>query len=364
MKLREIVSVFESFAPLTYQEKYDNSGLAVGDPDMEITAALLCIDVTVEVVEEAINRGTNLIISHHPVVFKPLSKLTGSNSVEKVILLAVRKSIALYSAHTNMDNVLHGVNHKICSKLGLIEPEILAPLQHVLKKLVTYVPDQHADVVRNALFDAGAGHIGNYDACSFNNNGFGTFRALEGANPYIGDVGKLHLENETRIETIFPAACQRVVIQSLLKFHPYEEPAYDIYPVENIFPSAGSGMIGKLANPLNEIDFLGQVKTIFNCHYLRHSRLLNKPVSRIAVCGGSGAFLIPAAISAGADLFITGDVKYHEFFTAEDHLLIADIGHYESEQFTIEIFYDILIKKIPNFAIHFSSIKTNPIYYI
>ncbi len=364
MKLKEIVSAFESFAPLAYQEKYDNSGLAVGDPEMEITAALLCIDVTVEVLEEALTLGANLVISHHPVVFKPLTKLTESNSVERMVAHAIRKNIALYSAHTNLDNVLQGVNHKICSKLRLIETEILVPLQRTLKKLVTFVPDQHADVVRNALFKAGAGHIGNYDACSFNNNGYGTFRAGEGANPFAGEVGKMHMENETRIETIFPPAYQKEVIRALLKSHPYEEPAYDIYPVDNPFQLAGSGMIGKLTRPANEKDFLELVKTTFNCHHLRHSKLLNKPVSRIAVCGGSGAFLIPAAISAGADLFITGDVKYHEFFIAEDQLLIADIGHYESEQFTIEIFYDILRKKIPNFAIHFSSIQTNPIYYI
>jgi dinuclear metal center YbgI/SA1388 family protein len=364
MKLREIVSVFESFAPLAYQENYDNSGLAVGDPDMDVTATLLCVDVTIEVVEEAKNLGANLVISHHPVVFKPLSKLTGSNSVEKIILLAVRNNIALYSAHTNLDNVLYGVNHKICSKLGLAEPTILVPRQHALKKLVAFVPDQHADAVRNALFDAGAGHIGNYDTCSFNNNGFGTFRALEGANPYVGEVEELHRENETRIETIFPAANQKAVIQALLKSHPYEEPAFDIYPVDNSFQLAGSGMMGKLAKPINETDFLEHLKTFFKCRHLKHSRLLNKPISKIAVCGGSGSFLIPAARTAGADLFITGDVKYHEFFNAEDRILIADIGHYESEQFTIEIFYDILIKIIPNFAIHFSSINTNPIYYI
>jgi dinuclear metal center YbgI/SA1388 family protein len=363
MKLREILSDFELFAPLAYQEKYDNSGLAVGDPEMEVTAVLLCIDVTVEVLEEAEQLGANLVVSHHPVVFKPLTKLTGSNAVEKIVMLAIRKNIALFSAHTNLDNVLHGVNHKICVKLGLAEPEILVPLQHALQKLVVFVPVNHADTVRNALFDAGAGHIGNYDWCSFNNNGYGTFRAMEGANPFVGMVGKLHTENETRIETIFPSAYQKAVIQALLKSHPYEEPAFDIYPVENTLLSAGSGMLGKLAKPVNETEFLEQLKTIFNCRYLRHSRLLNKPVSRIAVCGGSGSFLVPAAIAAGADLFITGDVKYHEFFNAEDRILIADIGHYESEQFTIEIFYDILIKKIPNFAIHFSSIKTNPIYY-
>ncbi len=364
MKLKEIVSAFESFAPLAYQEKYDNSGLAVGDPDMEVSAALLCIDVTVEVVEEAISLGVNLVISHHPVIFKPLSKLTGSSPVERIVLLAVSNNIALYSAHTNLDNVLLGVNHKICSKLGLAEPAILAPLQQALKKLVTFVPDQHADELRNALFDAGAGHIGNYDSCSFNHNGTGTFRALEGANPYVGEAGKLHRENETRIETIFPSAHQKAVIQALIKSHPYEEPAYDIFPVDNTFHLAGSGMMGKLAQPVNETGFLEEVKTIFNCRYLRHSKLLNKPVSKVAVCGGSGSFLISAAIAAGADVFITGDIKYHEFFNAEDRILVADIGHYESEQFTIEIFYDILIKKIPNFAIRFSSIKTNPIYYI
>jgi dinuclear metal center YbgI/SA1388 family protein len=364
MKLKEIISAFESFAPVAFQEDYDNSGLTVGDPDMEISAVLLCIDITLEVIEEALRKGANLVISHHPVLFKPLSKITGKTATEKILLLSIRQNIALFCAHTNLDNILQGVNHKICLKLGIQKPEILRPQKDSLKKLVTYVPVKYADAVRQALFEAGAGHIGNYDACSFNVNGEGTFCAQEGAVPFIGEMGKLHTEKETRIETIFPAIFKPQIIQALLKVHPYEEAAYDIFPIDNTFRQVGSGIIGELSTPEDENDFLNQVKATFGCTMLRHSQLLNRPVKRIAVCGGSGAFLIPAAISAGADVFLTGEIKYHQFFDAENRIVVTDIGHYESEQFTIEIFYDILIKKIPNFAIHFSSIKTSPIYYL
>lgn len=364
MNLSEIISVFELAVPVAYQEDYDNSGLAIGDQNMEVTGILLCIDVTMEVLEEAMQLGVNLIISHHPVIFNPLKRITGNNYTEKIIISAIHNNIAIYCAHTNIDNIYSGVNQKICQKLDLENTKILDPLKNGLRKLVTFAPLAHADTVRQALFNAGAGTIGNYDACSFNSEGRGTFRALEGANPFAGEMGHLHIEAEVRIETIFPSVYKSRIIDALLKVHPYEEVAYDIYPVENIFELAGSGMIGELKVPMNEIEFLNKVKSIFGCSMLRHSRFLNKPVKKIAVCGGSGSFLIHRALSASADVFLTGDIKYHQFFDAGDHILIADIGHYESEQFTIEIFYDILIKNLPNFAVHFSSINTSPIYYL
>jgi len=364
MKLTEIISIIESFAPLSYQDSYDNTGLAVGDINTEVSAVLLCIDVTESIIDEAIQLGANLVISHHPAIFQPLHRITGTSHAERVLLSAISNKITLYSAHTNLDNVFEGVNQKICHKLGLIKTKILSPAQQSLRKLVTYVPLTFAETVRTALFNAGAGHIGGYDSCSFNVNGKGSYRAPEGSTPFTGEIGKLHFEDETRIETVFPAVLKTKIIKALLKVHPYEEVAYDIFPVENYFEMAGSGMIGDLNKPEDTLNFLNHVKAVFNCKMLRHSRPIQSTVKKVAVCGGSGSFLIQKAISAGADVFITGDVKYHQFFDINDQLMVVDIGHYESEQFTIEILYEILKKKLPNFAVHFSSTNTNPIYYL
>jgi dinuclear metal center YbgI/SA1388 family protein len=364
MKLAEIISVIESHAPLALQESYDNAGLAVGDAAMEVRSALLCIDVTEKIIEEAIQTGANLIISHHPVLFHPLKKLTGSAVDERIVIAAIRNNLALYSAHTNLDNILPGVNSKICSKLNLSSPEILVPKEGVLMKLVTFVPSEHEETVRNALFNAGAGHIGQYDQCSFNASGQGSFRALPGTHPYAGEIDKFHLEKETRIETVFPSYLEKQIIRALLASHPYEEAAYDIYRIENKFEMAGSGMVGELEKPMSEKDFFQFVKDVFHCGIIRCSPLLNKPVRKIALCGGSGSFLAGAAMVVHADVFLTGDVKYHQFFEADGRIVIADIGHYESEQFTIEIFYELLTKKLPNFAVHFSRINTNCITYL
>jgi dinuclear metal center YbgI/SA1388 family protein len=364
MKLAEVIAVFESVIPLAYQENYDNSGLIVGQPDKEITSALLCIDITEVVIDEALQLGANLIISHHPVIFNPLRKLTGSNYTERIVFSAIRNDIALYSVHTNIDNLYEGVNSKICAKLHLQNVKILSPMAGELRKLVTYVPAKYADHVRSALFAAGTGHIGKYDNCSFNLEGLGSFRASSDAKPFTGEIGKLHFEPETRIETIFLKNKQAQIINALLNSHPYEEVAYDIYLLENTYEFIGQGMIGELREPRDERTFLKYVKKTFNCRVLRHSPLLNKPFHKVAVCGGSGSFLIQKAISSGADLLITGDIKYHQYFDADGKIVIADIGHYESEQFTTEIFYEVLKKNLPNFAIHFSRINSNPINYL
>jgi dinuclear metal center YbgI/SA1388 family protein len=364
MKLADIISVIESHAPLALQESYDNAGLAVGDAGMQVRSALLCIDVTEKVIGEAVEIGANLIISHHPVLFHPLKRLTGSSVNERIVISAIQNNIALYSAHTNLDNILQGVNQKICNKLNLVNTEILVPKEGVLRKLVTFVPAEHEEKLRNALFAAGAGHIGQYDKCSFNTSGQGSFRALPGTHPYAGEINNLHLEKETRIETVFPAHLQKQVISALLSTHPYEEVAYDIYRIENTYEMAGSGMLGELDQPTAENDFFQHVKDLFHCGIIRCSPFLNKPIKKVALCGGSGAFLAGAAMSAHADVFLTADVRYHQFFEADGRIIIADIGHYESEQFTIEIFYELLTKKIPNFAVHFSRINTNCITYL
>lgn len=364
MKIKEITSCLEKFAPLSYQESYDNSGLLVGDIDKNATGALLSIDVTEEVINEAIQKKINLIIAHHPVIFGGLKRLTGSNNVERIIIKAIKHDIAIYAAHTNFDSVLNGVNAKISEKIGLTKCRILSPVSGELKKLVTFVPTSYADKVRNAICNAGAGQIGNYDHCTYNLEGKGSFRAGEKANPFIGELGKIHFENEIRIETIFPKAKQAEVVSAMLSSHPYEEVAYDIYPLDNKFSNIGSGMIGELSKPEDSKKFMSRIKKIFDCGSIRHTAFHTEKIKTVALCGGSGSFLIKNAIAAKADIFITGDIKYHNFFDAENRIIIADIGHFESEQFTKEIFYDLLIKKFPTFAVNFSKINTNPINYL
>ncbi|MDP3641594.1 MAG: Nif3-like dinuclear metal center hexameric protein [Bacteroidota bacterium] len=364
MQLRQITQYLESIAPLAFQESYDNSGLIIGHPDDEISGILITLDITEEILDEAINRNLNLIVAHHPIIFDGIKKLNGKNYIERCVAKAIKNDIAIYAAHTNLDSVFGGVNSKICEKLDLRNCEVLAPLPNFLKKLVTFVPVADADKVRKALFDAGAGHIGNYDSCSFNQAGQGSFRGNEWSNPYAGEKNQLHLEAEIRIETIFPKHIQSQVIQALLAAHPYEEVAYDIYPLENEYHQSGIGMIGELDSPMDEMEFLQKLKEAFQCKVIKHTRLLSKPIRKVAVCGGSGSAYLSFALARKADLYISGDFKYHQFFDAEQQIIIADIGHYESEQFTKEVFYELLTKNFPKFAIHLSEISTNPVSYL
>jgi len=364
MKLKEIIQSLEELAPPSYQEHYDNSGLIVGNREMEITSAIISLDATEAVVEEAISMGANLIISHHPIIFSGLKKLIGQNYVERTVIQAIKNNIAIYAIHTNLDSVANGVSAKMCEKLGLENCKILKPKSDDLLKLVFFVPTAHAEITRNAVFEAGAGHIGNYDACSFNLTGAGTFRAGNLANPYVGEIGKMHTEQEVRIETIFSKHLQSKVIRALISAHPYEEVAYDIYALANSNPQAGFGMIGFCKEEIDETFFLEKLKQIFELKVVKHSPLLNKKIKKIALCGGSGSFLLNNAISAGADIFISGDFTYHQFFDGDSKILIADIGHYESEQFTKNLIFDYLTKKFPTFAAQISKTNTNPINYI
>ena len=364
MTIREIISYLESVAPPAFQESYDNAGLIIGDPETVITSALITLDVTEAVIDEAIETGCELIITHHPILFKGIKRINGNSFVERCVIKAIKNDIAIYAAHTNLDSILGGVNSKICEKIGLTNTCILAPAKEQLLKLVTFIPEDHLDEVREAVFAAGAGEIGKYDKCSFSTEGLGTFRGGDEANPYVGEIGEFHFEKEARFETVLFKHSKIKVINALLKAHPYEEVAYDLYPLENTVPEVGAGMIGELPGAENEIDFLSRLLDIFGCKTIRHTYLLGKPVRKVAVCGGSGSFLLPAAIAAGADIFVTADMKYHDFFDAEEKIIIADIGHYESEQFTKELFYEILIKKFPNFALRLSEVKTNPVLYL
>ncbi|HSH51942.1 MAG TPA: Nif3-like dinuclear metal center hexameric protein [Bacteroidales bacterium] len=364
MKIREIILSIESFAPLAFQEDYDNAGLIVGHQEREAKGALITVDVTEEIIDEAINKKINLIIAHHPIIFAGLKKITGENYIERIIIKALKNDIAIYAAHTNLDNIKGGVNSKIAEILNLQKTKILAPLNDHLMKLVYFVPVDQAEQTRKSIFKAGAGHIGNYDMCSYNLEGKGSFRAGENTNPFVGDKNEIHYEDETRVETIFPKHLKHKIIKALIEAHPYEEVAYDIYPLKNRFDKAGSGIIGELKHEITEIEFLKQVKKIFKAQCIRHTKLLNKPVKKIAVCGGSGSFLLNEAIKQNADVFISADFKYHQFFDAENKIVIADIGHFESEQVTKELFYELLIKKFPNFAIYLTEINSNPINYL
>ena len=364
MKIKEIVSALDRFAPLPLQDGFDNAGLQIGLTEAEATGALLCLDVTEAVLDEAIALGCNLVISHHPLIFKGYKSITGKDYVERCILKAIRNDMVLYAAHTNLDNAKGGVNNKIAEKIGLKHLQVLEPKRNSLLKLVTFVPTEQAERVRKALFAAGCGNIGGYDSCSYNLKGEGTFRAGENTHPFCGSIGELHREEEVRIETILPSYKKGEVVRALLSAHPYEEPAFDLYPLENEWTQAGAGIVGELETPETELEFLKRIKKIFEVECVKHNRLTGREIQKVALCGGAGAFLIPQAICSGADIFITGEIKYHDYFGHEDEILLAEIGHYESEQYTKEIFYSIIRDLFPNFALHLSKINTNPIKYL
>lgn len=364
MRIKEILQSIEQLAPLPLQESFDNSGIQVGDVNQEATGVLLAIDVTEDVVQEALNLGCNLVVSHHPIAFRPFKSLTGKNYVERCVMQACKHDLVLYAAHTNLDNAWGGINFRLAEMLGLQNVRVLSPQQNSLMKLVTFVPVAHADLVRNALFHAGAGHIGNYDECSFNTGGKGTFRAGENAHPFCGEIGEMHIEEEIRIETILPAYRQKEVLRALVAVHPYEEPAYDFYPLINEWNQAGSGVVGTLSEAMEEEDFLYLLKDTFRLASLPHSAYRGRPVREVALCGGAGAFLMPKAVAYGADVLVTGEAKYNDFYDAEGQILLATVGHHESEVCSKEIFFDLLSKKYPTFAIHKSGFDINPVNYL
>jgi len=363
MRIKDMLSAFEETAPFSLQEEYDNSGLQLGHPDKEISKALICLDVSPAIVEEAIRESCDVIVSHHPVIFKGLKKISGTSYTEKVIIEAIRHDIGIVSVHTNLDNVQRGVNRELAQRIGLVGMRILSPRSGLLKKLVTFCPTAQANAVRMALFEAGAGRIGDYDCCSYNIEGHGTFRAGDTAKPFVGNLNELHTEPEVRIETIFPAYLEESVIAALHKSHPYEEVAFDIYSLDNSFENAGSGIYGELPDPMTETDFLGMLKNVLQIPVLRHSPFRGKMISKVALCGGSGSFLAPRAIHAGADAFVTAEVKYNQFMDAMQYLLMVDAGHYETEQFTKELLAGIIQKKFINFAVLISQVNTNPVHY-
>lgn len=359
----EAIQVLEQAAPLSYQEGYDNAGLLTGNSNWNCTGILCTLDATEQVIMEAKERRCNLVVAHHPIIFGGLKKITGRNYVEKSVISAIKHDIVIYAIHTNLDNVLHGVNNRIADRLGLVSRRILAPKDGQLMKLCSFVPLAQADELRTALFEAGAGHIGRYSDCSFNVEGTGTFKGGAGTNPFAGNPGELHREKEVKLEVIFPAHLQSRLVAALLKSHPYEEVAYDIIPLANEHPEVGSGLIGELPEPVTEEGFLHILKNAFELSIVRHTPLLGKKIQKVALCGGAGSFLTGRALAAGADVYVTADVKYHEFFDANDRLVIADIGHWENEQYTSELLVELLQAKFPTFAVLKSAINTNPVRY-
>jgi dinuclear metal center YbgI/SA1388 family protein len=364
MKMVDLIAVIEKYAAPELQEDYDNAGLITGQASWDCTGVLCSLDVTVEVIKEARDRNCNLILAHHPVIFRSLKKINGRTYVEQVIIEAIKNDIAIYAAHTNLDNIVLGVNGMIARKLGLKNVSILQPKNKMLRRLITFAPVDKVEQVRSAVFAAGAGHIGNYSECSFNSEGTGTFKAEEGTDPYVGEIGKRHFEKETKIEIVYPFYLENQVVKALVDHHPYEEVAYDIFTMDNVHFGIGAGVIGDLEEPQSEKDFLKFIRQTFHANGIRHTELLGRPVKKVAVCGGAGSFLIKKAVQMGADIYITADVKYHEFFDAEGKLVLADIGHYESEQFTIDLLHDLLAEKFPTFAVLKTRINTNPVRYL
>ncbi len=364
MIVQDVIDHLEDLAPLAYAEDFDNVGLLVGDKNNEVSGILVTLDTLEAVVDEAIDKKCNLIVSFHPIVFKGLKKLTGKTYVERVVLKAIKHDIAIYAIHTALDNALQGVNDRICEQLELVNRQILIPQASTIKKLTTYVPKEKAATLRDALFSAGAGSIGNYDNCSFNIEGVGTFNGNEQSNPTIGEKGTTRFEPETKLTLTYTKHLESKILQALFKNHPYEEVAYEITTVENKNQHIGIGMVGELKSPMSETDFLNYLKKTMKTECIRHSALLNKDIKKVAVLGGSGSFGISAAKASGADVYITADLKYHDFFQAENNILLADIGHYESEQYTKNLLVAYLTKKIPNFAIILSNTNTNPVKYL
>jgi dinuclear metal center YbgI/SA1388 family protein len=363
MQISAILGFLEALAPPAYQESYDNAGLITGSGSWECSGVLTTLDATEEVVKEAIHRGCNLIVAHHPIVFRGLKRLNGSNYIERTVIAAIKGDVAIYAIHTNLDNVVEGVNGRMAALLGIVGGRPLLLREGVLQKLFCFVPVDHLEAVRSAIFAAGAGQIGRYSECGFSVEGAGTFLAGEGTQPFIGQQGSRHTEKEAKLEVVLPAHLSAKVVKAMIGAHPYEEVAYDLVTLANAHPGVGSGLVGELGEEMTEMAFLERVRHVFGVAVVRHTRLTGRSVKRVAVCGGAGSFMISKALSAGANFYITSDVKYHEFFDADGGMVIADVGHFESEQFTVDLLFEVLREKFRNFAVLKSDVKTNPVHY-
>lgn len=363
MKIKDITQALDQLAPEYYAEDFDNVGLLVGDKDQEVQKALITLDTTEAVVGEAIDKNCELIISFHPILFKGLKKINPNNYVSKAVIKAIKHDIGIYATHTALDNIHKGTNHVFAEKLGLNDCKVLVPKPETIKKLTTYIPVDDTDKVREVLFAAGAGNIGNYERCSFTLDGKGSFKGNDESSPVKGKRGVTQLEHENQVNITFAAHKESAVLKALFKAHPYEEVAYEVTTLDNQNQQRGIGMVGHLDEAISENKFLDMLKKRFHTPCVRHSVLTRKKIKRVAVLGGSGSFAINQAKSAGADAFVTADLKYHDFFQSENQILLADIGHFESEQFTKELLYDFLKEKFTNFAPVLAETNTNPVQY-
>lgn len=364
MKLFQLTAYLEERFPLNLQEDYDNSGLQLGDPSMDITSVLVALDCTEAIVEEAIQTGSNVIVMHHPILFKGIKRIGVSTEIERILYRCIKQDIAIYAIHTNLDNHIDGVNSKIASTIGLRQCRVLQPKPHTLFKLVVYTPVDFEERVHDAVCAAGAGNIGNYYNCGYATIGIGKFTPNEKANPSIGEAHAPTRQEEAKMEYLLEKNNIGPVLSAMKGAHPYEEVAYDLIALENSNSQVGSGMIGELPEPMDALEFLSQLKEAFNCGVIRYTAVQNKPIRTVALCGGAGSFLLPQAIQQNADIFISGDFKYHEFFGAENKIIIADIGHYESEQYTSALLVEIIREKFPTFAVRLTVNNTNPINFL
>ncbi|MBK7787347.1 MAG: Nif3-like dinuclear metal center hexameric protein [Saprospiraceae bacterium] len=362
-KIKDLVQFINDIAPYALQENYDNSGLITGNPDAEIAGVLVSLDCTETVIDEAIELGCNVVLSHHPIVFKGLKSLTGKNYVERTVIKAIQNNISILSCHTNLDNILNGVNGKIANKIGLINTQILAPKVGILKKLSFFVPESHLEGVSKAIHEAGAGQIGNYSDCAFRTRGTGTFTPNEKAQPFIGSTQKPSVEEEVKVEVLVPETSVKAVMAALKSSHPYEEVAYFLHALDNDHQAIGAGLVGELTEPMETEMFLDHLKKTMEVAVIKHTSLIHSHISKVALCGGAGSFLTSAAIKSGAQLFISADFKYHEFFDTEERIIIADIGHYESEKYTIDLLIELISNNFTNFALHYTKRNTNPVFY-
>ncbi len=361
-KIKDVVTHLESIAPVSYQEGYDNSGLITGDREWEVSGVMITLDAIEHVIDEAIAKECNMVVAHHPIVFQGLKKITGRNYVERTIIKAIKNDIAIYAIHTNLDNISQGVNKKICDILDLEKVKILRPKEGTLSKLVTFIPVDDTEKVLEAMHNVGAGNVGEYHNCSFKILGEGTFKPSTSANPSVGSIGNQETVKENRVEVLLPSHLESQIVAALKAAHPYEEVAYYLQSLRNTNDEVGSGMVGNLKEEMQPEDFLSYLKNRMNLKVIRHTNLI-APIKTVAVCGGAGRFLLPDAVRCNADIFITSDFKYHEFFDADGKIVIADIGHYESEAFTKELISDLLREKFNSFAVNLSETVTNPINY-
>lgn len=335
MKVKEIAHALEQLAPPGLAESYDNVGLLVGLPDMEVTGVLVTLDVTEAVLAEAIAKNCNMIVAHHPVWFMPRKRLNGEDFVSRIIMAAIKQDIALYAIHTNLDNVRAGVNAEIGRRLGVTDMRILSPKRELLQELVAYGSTKEMQVAADAMFRAGAMQLKSQET-----------------------------GGSTRLEAIVPSYAKPAVLAALQYGFGQQSYEWHTLPTLEADTEVGAGMVGELAEPLDKADFLAMVKAAFGCGGIRYADAPMEKVRRVAWCGGAGSFLIPAALKAGADALITADITYHKFFEQEDKMLLLDIGHYESEQFTSQLILKYLSESFATFAVRFSEVITNPVKYL